>query len=301
VKQALIITNPMASRADERGLTDARRRLQEGGLAVELVRTTAPGHAERLATAAVREGVELLVAHGGDGTVMEVAAALVGTGRPLGLLPAGTGNLLAGNLGVRRTPRAAADVILRGHVRPIDVGRLSTTAGTRYFAVAAGMGFDAELMHRTPHGSKRTFGVGAYVATAVGLATTITRATLRIETERVTLEAPAATVLIANCRELIPGVLPLAERGIEPDDGVLNVVVLDARSLPSAARVAWRLLLRQGASDPGVTYLGARHVHVSADRDLPVQADGEACGRSPLTVEVVPRGLAVLAPPRGRP
>ncbi len=230
---------------------------------------------------------------------MEVVAALVGTGRRLGLLPAGTGNLLAGNLGVRRTPRAAADVILAGRVRAIDVGRLETTTGVRYFAVAAGMGFDAELMHRTPHTRKRTFGVGAYVATAVGLATAITRATLRIETEAITVEAKAATVLIANCRELIPGVLPLAGEGIEPDDGVFNIVILDAQSLPSAARVAWRLLLRRGEADPGITYLKARRVRISADKDLPVQADGEACGRGPLSITVEPRGLHVLAPSRG--
>ncbi len=297
--QALIITNPMAARSDERALAESRRRLSEGGLAVEVARTTGPGHAERLARAAVLDGIELLIAHGGDGTVMEVAAALVNTDRPLGLLPAGTGNLLAGNLRLRRSPRAAADVILKRHERKIDVGRLETSAGVRYFAVAAGMGFDAELMHRTPQPRKRAFGVGAYVATAVGLATAITRATLRIETEHVTLEAPAATVLIANCRELIPGVLPLAGTGIEPDDGVLNVVILDAHSFPAAARVAWRLLLRAGESDPGVTYLRARRVKITADKDLPVQADGEACGRAPVAIEVVPGGLTILAPAAG--
>lgn len=298
MKQALIITNPNAARARDAGLEEALRRLREGGLAVEVARTTAPGHAERLAKAAASEGIELLIAHGGDGTVMEIAAALVGTGRPLGLLPAGTGNLLAGNLGVRRSPRAAADVILAGATRTIDVGRLETSAGVRYFSVAAGMGFDAELMHRTSAGRKRAFGVGAYVATAVGLATSLNRANLHIETDTLTVEAPAATVLVANCRELIPGVLPLAGHGIEMDDGILNVVILDAASLPAAARVAWRMLLRSAQHDPGVTYLAARHVRITADRDLPVQADGEACGRSPLSIEVVPAGLVVLAPPR---
>jgi YegS/Rv2252/BmrU family lipid kinase len=299
VKQALIISNPMAARVDDSGLREAQRRLTEGGLAVAVARTTAPGHAERLARAASSEGIDLLIAHGGDGTVMEVASALIGTDRPIGLLPAGTGNLLAGNLGIRRSARAAAEVILAGNVRTIDVGRLETSAGVRYFSVAAGMGFDAELMHRTPSRRKRAFGVGAYLTTAVGLATAITRANLRIETENRTIVAPAATVLIANCREIIPGVLPLAENGIEPDDGVLNVVVMDATTLPQAARVAWRLLLRNAQHDPGVTYLAARHVKITPDRELPVQADGEACGHSPLTIDVVPRGLAVLAPGRG--
>lgn len=296
--RAAIITNPAAARVDDAGLAAARARLVEGGLAVEVLRTEAPGHGEQLARAAVGDGFDLLIAHGGDGTVMEVVAALVGTGRPLGLLPAGTGNLLAGNLRIRRSPRAAADVILHGVARTIDLGRLETGTGTRYFTVAAGAGFDAELMHRTPARHKRTFGVGAYVATAVGLATAITRAAVRIETEHVTLEARAATVMVANCREIIPGVLPLGPE-IEPDDGILDVAVLDAQSFPGAARVAWRLLLRQPHKDPGITFLRARTVTITADTDLLVQADGEACGRAPVRIAVVPGALTVLAPARG--
>ncbi len=296
--RTLIITNPRAARVGGRALEAARRRLAAGGLSVEVARTTGPGDAERLARAAVADGAELLVAHGGDGTVMEVVAALVGTGRPLGLLPGGTGNLLAGNLGIRRAPGAAAEVILAGRRRAIDVGRLQTSIGVRHFVVAAGMGFDAELMHRTAAHHKRFFGVSAYVGTAVAMASAITRAALRIETDEGTVDAQAATVLVANCGEIIPGLLPLAP-DIVPDDGVLNVVVLDAQSLPAAARIAWRLLLRRSRLDPGIRFLRARSVRISADRDLPVQADGEACGRAPLAVSVVPGGLTVLAPPRG--
>lgn len=296
--RALIITNPMAARANAAALGEARRRLARGGLTVEVAGTTEPGHAERIARDAVGDGFELLIAHGGDGTVMEVLASVVGTELPLGLLPAGTGNLLAGNLGIRRRAGAAADVILKGRKRRIDVGRLETSAGARYFAVAAGMGFDAELMHRTPARHKRQFGIGAYLATAVGLATSLTRATLRITTEDGEFELPAATVLVANCREIIPGVLSLDD-SIAFDDGILNVVVFDAGSLPEAARVAWRLLLRQGREEPGIRVLAARNVTISADRQLPVQADGEACGFQPLAVAVVPRALTVLAPTHG--
>jgi len=294
--KALIISNPAAARSRDTGLDAAVRRLAQGGIRADVERTEGPGHAERLARAAVANGTDVLIAHGGDGTVMEVATALVGSGKPLGLLPAGTGNLLAGNLRIRRTPRAAADVILAGHVRAVDLGQLTTSAGQRYFTVAAGAGFDAELMHRTSAEHKRTFGIGAYLATAVGLATTLTRASVRIETERMTVEARAATVLVANCRDIIPGVLPLGPE-IAPDDGYLDVVVLDAESLPSAAGVAWRLLLRNPHGHPGITMFRARAVKISADAPLPVQADGEACGHAPLEITIIPGGLAVLAPP----
>lgn len=296
--RAVIITNPVAGRAARADLALARHRLAERGLIVDVRPTGARGDAERFAREAVADGAGLVIAHGGDGTVMEVAGVLVGTEQPLGLLPAGTGNLLAGNLGFPRSARAAVDVILAGKTRTIDVGRMESTTGFRCFAVAAGAGFDAELMHRTAQHYKRAFGMGAYVATAVRLATTITRASVRIETDRAVLETQAAMVLVANCRELIPGLLPLGP-GIEPDDGLLDVALLDAAGLSGAARVAWGLLLRRPDGDPGITFLKARTIRIEADPVLPVQADGDAAGHTPLVIEVRPRALTVIVPSRG--
>jgi diacylglycerol kinase (ATP) len=298
VTRALIITNPAAARADERRLLAARARLVAGGWAVEIGRTERPGDGARLAGAAVADGVEVLIAHGGDGTAMEVAAALVGTGRPLGLLPAGTGNLLAGNLRIRRSWRAATDGILAGTPRAIDVGRLTTEAGSRYFAVACGTGFDAELMRSTTPHHKRIFGMGAYVGTAVGLATDIRRARVRIEADGVVHETHAAIVLVANCGELIPGLLPI-HAAIRPDDGVFDIAIFDAATMAEALRLVWRLFQRQPHADPGISFLRASRVAISTEPALPVQADGEAAGRTPLSVELLPRALHVLAPRRG--
>ncbi len=89
--------------------------------------------------------------------------------------------------------------------------------------------------------------------------------------------------------------LPLGPE-IAPDDGVLDVMVMDAASLPAAAAVAWNLLLRRSHAHPGITHLRARTVKLTADVDLPVQADGELCGRAPLDITVLPGGLIVLAP-----
>jgi len=298
VTRALIITNPAAARSDERHLLAARARLIAGGWAVEIARTSGSGDGERLARAAVADGADVLIAHGGDGTAMEVAAALVGTGRALGLLPAGTGNLLAGNLRIRRSWRAAADVILAAAPRTIDVGRLTTAAGSRCFAVACGTGFDADLMRSTAAHHKRVFGMVAYVATAVGLATNIRRARVRIEADGAVHETHAVFVLVANCGELIPGILHL-HAAIRPDDGVFDVAIFDAASVASAARVFWRLLSRQPHADSGITFLRASRVAITAEPALPAQADGEAAGMTPLTVELLPRALHVLAPRLG--
>lgn len=296
--RAVIITNPAAARSDRAGLDRAIRRLRDGGLQPEVLPTEGPGHAEKLARDAAAAGVGLLIAHGGDGTVMEVAAAVVGTGRPIGLLPAGTGNLLAGNLGISRRPAAAAEVILAGVTRVVDVGRLRSSAGERYFAVAAGAGFDADLMHHTHQRHKRSFGMSAYVATAVGLATGIVRARVTVEADGETHQSHAAMVMVANCGQLIPGVLWLDQR-VSPDDGWLDVAVLDAATFAGAARVAWRLFSRRPDGAPGITMIRARRVSITTDPVLPVQADGEAAGYSPLTVELVPQALHVLAPRHG--
>lgn len=295
MRRALIVTNPAAARAGAAPLRAAIARLERGGVRVEVARTTAAGDGERLAREGVAAGVDLVIAHGGDGTAMDVAAALVGTGRPLALLPAGTGNLLAGNLGIPRSWRAASDVIVGGACRVIDLGRLTTAAGSRIFAVAAGAGFDAELMRRTEARHKRAFGMAAYVAKALELARAITRSTVRVECGDYVHDGRAALVLIANCGELIPGLLPIHPH-VRPDDGVFDVAVLDASSFPGAARLVWFLLLRRPHYVPGITLLRADRVVLTADPPFPVQADGEAAGMTPMTVEVLPAALHILAP-----
>jgi YegS/Rv2252/BmrU family lipid kinase len=295
VRRAVIVTNPAAARTAERYLLAARRRLAAAGVQAEIARTAAAGDGERLARQAVADGADLVIAHGGDGTAMDVAAALVGTGIPLGLLPAGTGNLLAGNLDIRRSWRAASDVIARGGTRVIDLGRLTTAAGSRIFAVACGAGFDAELMRSTEARHKRTLGMAAYVVTALHLARTIARSAVRVECGDFVHEGPAAVVLIANCGELIPGLLPI-HADVRPDDGVFDVAILDASSIPGAARLVWWMLIRRPHFVPGITFLRASRVTLSADPDFPVQADGEAAGTTPMTVEVLPGALHVLAP-----
>jgi len=301
VTVALIVTNPAAARAGLRGLIAARRRLEAHGFRVAIETTAVTGDGERFARVAKARGVGVVIAHGGDGTAMDVAAGLVGTGLPLGLLPGGTGNVLAGNLGIGRSFTAAADVIAAGVTRAIDVGRLSTAAGSRYFAVNCAAGFAADLMAETQQRHKRVFGVAAYVARAVAMVGDLVRAAARIEVDGTVHEGHAATVIVANCGDIVPGVLPLGA-GIAPDDGIFDVAVIDATSYASALRLTWRLLLRRPGADAGITFYRGRSVRVSCEPDLPVEADGEALGTTPMTVELVPRALTVLAPrPRGGP
>src|SRR3989441_7012692 len=118
--RALLITNPAAARTDARAVAAIRETLNGGGWTVEVLATAKAGDARRFAREAGDQGFDVLVCYGGDGTAMEIAAGAVGTGLPLGLVPGGTGNLLAGNLRLPRGAAAAARVILRGRAAPID-------------------------------------------------------------------------------------------------------------------------------------------------------------------------------------
>jgi diacylglycerol kinase (ATP) len=297
LRRAVVITNPNASRAAVRGLAPALARLRAGGLAVELARTDAPGHGEQLAREALAGGADLLIAHGGDGTIMEVAAAVVGTRTPVGILPAGTGNRLADNLGIGRGQRAATETILRGRVRAIDLGRFISAEGKlRYFAVAAGCGADAETMHLASPRWKRILGIGAYVGAALRTAAALRRADVRIETDDGIHEMPAVMVMVANCGGIVPFTPPFSPR-IVPDDGYFDVVILDARTFQDAALAVTRLLVGRPDGERAITFLRARRAHVVATPDLPAQADGEPAGRSPFTAELIAGGLTVLAPP----
>jgi len=293
--RAVIITNPVAGRASARSLEQARRRLTAGGLTIEVAHTQGVGDAGRLAQAAVADGVDLVIAHGGDGTVGEVAGALAATCGQLGILPAGTGNLLAGNLGIPRDADAAAGVILQRRLRSLDLGRMETSLGERHFAVACGAGLDARMMLSTPPRLKRALGRNSYVLTAMRLAAAIVPSDIELEVDGTVHRMRAAAVLVANCRYLIPGLLPLHER-VCPDDGMLDVAIFAAASFLDVASQGLALALRRADRHPGIRFLRGTHIRVKAAPPMPAEGDGDLAGDTPLTVDLLPGALSVLVP-----
>src|SRR5947207_8998573 len=181
--RALVITNPFAARADGRAVTAILKILGRGGWNVDLRTIKAPGDARRIAEESLGEGFDVLVSHGGDGTAMQVAAAIAGSGIALGVVPGGTGNVLAGNLRLPRTARGTARALLRARAHAIDLGIVQRADGAHYFAVGAGTGFDAALMAATGPRGKRRWKLGAYVARAA-----LTLPSVRSVPHRVTVD-----------------------------------------------------------------------------------------------------------------
>lgn len=295
--RALLIFNPEAARADSTVVETVRGVLAREGWSVEVARIERPGHAADLAREGAGHGAEVLVVYGGDGTTMQVARGIVGRDIPVGLIPGGTGNLLAGNLRLPRSPRAAARAVVRGTPRRIDLGRVERPDGTHYFAVACGAGLDAELMANTTGAAKRRWGVGAYVARVVRALGKLDVVGYRITVDDEVMEPEGVMALVANCRELVPPFLPLGD-GIELDDGAFDVVILNAGTALEGGQVVWRLLTGASGSEEQIRRVRGERITVEArSGTLPVQMDGEPAGVTPFTAEVVPGGLSVIVAP----
>ncbi len=293
-----MITNPVAARTDAGAVRAVLDILRGGGWKVEILATHRPGDARRFAEEAQTVGFDVLVSYGGDGTAMQVAAAIAGSGVPLGLVPAGTGNLLAGNLRLPRSPGAAARAILRGRPRALDLGAVERADGTHYFAVACGAGFDAELMAGTAAAAKQRWKMGAYLVRALTVlpAVTSTGHTVTVDGQR--HEVDAAMVLVANCGELVPPFLRLGQ-AIQPDDGWLDVVAVRAEGVVGSVAAFVDLLrgIESGATRIWSARGRAIEIVVTEGPARPVELDGEAAGTTPVAIRLLPHALSVLAPP----
>jgi diacylglycerol kinase (ATP) len=298
VPRALVITNPAAARTAPVAVNAVLGTLRSAGWQAEALATGGPGDARLLAQYGVSDGVDVVAVFGGDGTTMQAAAALVGTEVALGVIPGGTGNLLAGNLRIPASPARAARALVRSRPKLFDLGRMERPTGAQYFAVACGAGYDARVMAGTQSEHKRRWGMAAYVATTLRLMSELRSSLHSITIDGVEYDANAALVLVANCGEVIPPFVKLGP-GISPFDGMLDVIVIRADSFPQSLRAVWDLLrLNPGAAglDTHVGHARGHEVTVDTDTVQPVQLDGEPGGSTPFTARVVPGAIRIMVP-----
>jgi len=303
VPRVLLITNPAAARTDARAVLSVRDILRGAGWRVEVLATAAPGDARRFATEAATEGhggFDALLSVGGDGTAMQVAAGLVGTGIPLGLVAGGTGNILARNLRLPTDPVRAARAILKGVPYAMDLGRVPRSDGDHFFAVCAGAGYDAQIMAATDTMFKRRWKIGAYFYKALATLPQVNTVKHRVTIDGVEHMVDAAMVLIANCRELVPRVVKVSPV-VWPNDGVFDVIALRADGAFDSVVSFLTFLRTSGASDPSGRIWSARGRSIKVEEaqgaPRPIQLDGELAGGTPLHVDVVPGALTVLVDP----
>ncbi|MCD5408956.1 diacylglycerol kinase family lipid kinase [Candidatus Bipolaricaulota bacterium] len=286
----LVILNPTADRGEAgRREPELRAALEEAGLAFELVRTEAPGHASELAREAVRAGVALVVAAGGDGTVNEVAQGLVGTEVPLGILPIGSGNDYVRALGIPRDLRAAARRLKSQPPRRVDVGLVEG----RYYVSSLGMGIDGQIA--------RDFRQMRFLKGEAGFLAAALLEIVRFRSFRAEVEADGwkfSGWLLSTAAMNGPyagGGFYLAPQA-RPDDGQLDLVFIG--NYPRVVRFAVLPKTRDGSylSLCRMQHRRAQKARIEADRPLPVHMDGELLPEpiSSLAVELRSQALLVI-------
>jgi YegS/Rv2252/BmrU family lipid kinase len=274
---------------------DTERALAGAGLEVRWLETTREDPGQGVTRRAVAEGVDLVMAQGGDGTVMACVTGLAGSEVPLAVLPGGTGNLLAANFDIPADLDGSVEVALHGDRRRLDVAAM----GDDRFVVMGGIGFDAAMLADADPRLKERLGAVAYVISGLGqVRRRPARFQLRLD-DRDPFTRVGQGVLVGNLGRLQGG-LPIMPDA-RPDDGLLDVAVLRTRTLPDWLRLALRVLLRRRRKDPELEVFRARRVEVRCDRPQPVERDGDPAGDADhLVVEVVPAALTLCVPKQGR-
>jgi YegS/Rv2252/BmrU family lipid kinase len=291
MKRAAVVANPIRIDDREKFRELIRTAMSAHGWTEPMwLETTVDDPGTGQAGTAVAAEVDLLLASGGDGTITACAAAVVGSGIPLAVLPAGTGNLLARNLGLPLELDEALLVALTGTNRRLDVG----CANGRAFLVMAGLGFDARIMDGASEPLKKRMGWAAYVLSGLRhLQDRPVRVTLRADSAR-PLRRRASAVIIGNVGSLQGGVPLLPDAN--PGDGLLDAVVLTARGLTAWLALAAHVLTRQRATSrlARVTF---RELRVDVGRSQPWQIDGEVIGRTQRLVVTVADGKLLIRVP----
>lgn len=288
-RRVVAVVNPAARVAPDT-IRTALERARPAGAALRIVESTRPGDA----VAAAREAgndADLVVAVGGDGTVADVASGLLGSGVPIGIVPAGSTNIVARELGIPMGIAAATRLLFGPHR---VVRRDAGVGDGRCFLHMAGAGFDAHLFDRADREMKRRVGWLAYLpAAADALREPPVRFSIETDEGIVDIESPL--VLVANGGAVIHPILRV-DPAIRPDDGWLDVLVFTATNPAAVARTLSEFATGRLAGSPDLVAIRTRAARLTSTPPVPVQFDGDVVGKTPFEVRVAPGAVSFVTP-----
>lgn len=297
-KLAAVVYNP-AKHADE---ADFRRRVgtalaRRGWKEPLWLPTTADDPGVSMTRHAIDRQVSLVLGSGGDGTMRVICSQLAGTGIPLGLLPAGTGNLLARNLAIPLDESAALETALDGVPRAIDLIKVTIDGHedkAEHFGVMAGIGFDARLMSNTSEKLKRVVGAGAYVvAFARELGAKPQRVRVRLD-DQPEFQRKAVLTVLGNVSSIQGGVALLPDA--KPADGLMDLLIANPSGAHGWLRLFGQLLARIRRSEQMEQFQASR-ITIRLDHPTQYEFDGDTLGKATIfAAEVQPGALTIMLP-----
>ena len=255
--------------------------------------TAASGDATRLAQQAVADKADLLIVCGGDGTINEVAQALIGSDTALAILPSGTANVLAKELRLPRRPEELAKLIATGRMREISVGRASKpdNSWSRYFILMAGIGLDATVIETVSPELKKQWGLGSYIAAGLK---TLTAWPLHPFSLNFNAQKHDATfAIVANAANYAAWFTIAPKSRMESDH--LNVCIFNSHSRLIYLSYAFLSLFGAHTLSPRVIYEPVTETYANSSNTTPVQLDGELVGHLPMHFACVPHALRIVA------
>lgn len=286
MKDTVVILNPAARGTRASALRARVESLARGAI---LCTTSRAGEAEALARHAAAEGFEKIVAAGGDGTINEIVNGIAGQNVTLGLIPVGTMNVFATELGLPANDlRRCWEIIQENRTRPIDL----PSANGKHFVQLAGVGLDAQAVKETSRAFKRNFGPLSYMISAAQIASR-QPPRLRIESEDAATDE-GSFVLVGNGR-LYGGRFPFFKQAML-DDGLLDVIVFKRLNYVEIIRYLQNVIFTSQITAPEVEYFQTKRLRVTSNESVPVETDGELIGNCPVEFQIQQGGLRVLAP-----
>ena len=285
--ETIVILNPTAGSPEHVRSWQERVESLAGDCPVRV--TSHPGEAEELAQRAIDEGFTRIVAAGGDGTVNQVANGLADRKAALGVLPMGSVNVFAMELGLPLyNLRRCWDIIEDTNIRQIDL----PIANGRYFVQLAGVGLDAQVVKETSLAFKRSFGPLSYLISAAQIAAR-QPPKLFIESEETSVEE-GSFVLVGNGR-LYGGPFPFFKHAIV-DDGLFDVVVFKRLGYLEIVKYLQDVVFSSDIKVPEIEYFQTRQLRITSEQDVPLELDGELAGNCPVEFRIRGKALRVLTP-----
>ncbi|HLJ36346.1 MAG TPA: diacylglycerol kinase family protein [Ktedonobacteraceae bacterium] len=293
-RRAVIIANPTAGSYlyNRRQLEETMVFLRDYGWEVELKLTHAIGDARFYTREAVANRFDVVIAAGGDGTINEVIQELVGSETALGVLPTGTANVWAREMGIPLDIAGASEILTYGRTRRIDVGSVNG----RYFLLMVGIGFDGEVARVVERKFLKRLGIVGYLLVSFWLSFGYDSFAVNARIGEQEIKTRALQIVVGNT-QLYGGAVKFTWQA-QCDDGLLDVCIVRKRSKFRRIFIVLDFLLRRKQRSQWVSYDKSATIEVQTRKPVAIQVDGDSCGNTPATFTMAPRALKVIVPRR---